>query len=189
MLDSLLQSDKELFLYLNGLGNTSWDGFWMGLSDKWTSIPIYLVLLFLSYKALGLKRTILLLATVGILITVTDQLSNFFKYGVRRLRPCFEADLQEQMRLVKGYCGGKFGFYSAHASNTMAVAVFFISLLGSRFRFLWPLLVLWSLAIAYSRVYIGVHYPLDILGGALAGLFIGWLFSRLYSLAVNKFNL
>lgn len=189
MLDSLLQSDKELFLYLNGLGNTSWDGFWMGLSDKWTSIPLYLVLLFLSYRALGLKRTLLLLAAVGVLITVTDQLSNFFKYGVRRLRPCFEADLQEQMRLVKGYCGGKFGFYSAHASNTMAVAVFFISLLGSRYRFLWPLLALWSLAIAYSRVYIGVHYPLDILGGVLAGLFIGWLFSRLYSLAVNKFNL
>jgi len=189
MLDSLLQSDKELFLFLNGLGKTGWDGFWMGLSDKWMALPLYLLLFILSYKSLGPKKLLLLLVAVALLITVSDQLSNFFKYGIQRPRPCFEAGIQEQIRLVKGYCGGKFGFYSAHASNTMAVAVFFISLLGSRYRFLAPVLLLWAVLVAYSRIYIGVHYPLDVLGGAMAGFLLGWLFARLYSLALNKFKI
>lgn len=189
MLESLLHTDKELFLFLNGLGKTGWDGFWMGISVKWMSLPLYLLLLILSYRSLGIKKLLLLLVAVALLITVSDQLSNFFKYGVQRLRPCFEDDIQLQMRLVKGYCGGKFGFYSAHASNTMAVAVFFITLLGSRYRFLTPLLILWAVLVAYSRIYIGVHYPLDVLGGTIAGLFIGWLFARLYFLALNKYKL
>jgi undecaprenyl-diphosphatase len=189
MLESLLQQDKELFLFLNGLGNESWDGFWMALSLKWTSIPLYLVLLIISYRVLGIKKTLLLLVAVTLLILVTDQLSNFFKYGVQRLRPCFESALQSQIRLVKGYCGGKYGFYSAHASNSMAIAIFLITLLGRRSGFLSPLLIIWALALAFSRIYLGVHYPLDVISGALAGLVMGWIFARLFGLAVHKLQL
>jgi undecaprenyl-diphosphatase len=189
MLESLLHQDKELFLFLNSLGSNSWDSFWMTLSLKWTSIPLYIVLLIFSYRLLGLKKTLLLLVTVTLLITVTDQLSNFFKYGVQRLRPCFESGIQSEIRLVKGYCGGRYGFYSAHASNSMAIAIFFITLFGRHYRFLTPLLLVWALALAFSRIYLGVHYPLDVIAGAFAGMVIGWVFARLFGLAVHKLRL
>ncbi len=189
MLDALLQLDQKLFLYLNGLGSPAWDGFWMAVTNKFTAIPLYFLLLVVSYRFFGLKKTLWLCLAIALMITVTDQLSNFFKLGVQRLRPCHELSLQPAMRLVKGYCGGKFGYYSAHASNSMAVAFFFTVLLGKNYRLAGPLLILWALAVAYSRIYIGVHYPLDVVSGALAGLLIGWLFARLYTLALKRFRL
>lgn len=189
MLDTLLRYDKELFLFLNGLGTAGWDGFWMALTNKWTSIPLYLILLLLSLKALGMKKTLVLLISVALLITATDQLTNFFKLGVGRLRPCFEPGVQEYMRLVKGSCGGRFGFYSAHASNAMGVAIFFTLAVGPRFRWLGPVLIIWALAVAYSRIYIGVHYPLDVLAGVATGLLMGWLFARLFTFALQQFRL
>ncbi len=185
-MDSILQYDQQLFLYLNRLGTQPWDGFWMGLSNKWVSMPVYLLLLFLSYRQFGLKKTLVMILALTLLITATDQLSNFFKYGLQRLRPCYEPSLEGSFRLVKGYCGGKYGFYSAHASNFMGVAVFFTMILGRGRSWLAFLLILWALAIGYSRIYIGVHYPLDVLAGALAGMLLGWLFARLLVLALQK---
>lgn len=188
MLEELVQIDKEFFLYLNGLGAPSWDTFWQFVSHKFSAIPIYLFLLILSFQKLGLKRTILLVLTVGILITVSDQLSNFFKYGVARLRPCHDPEVSSLMRLVKSYCGGKFGYYSAHASNSFALAIFFGLMLRSQIWFIGLALVLWALFVAYSRIYIGVHFPLDVLTGSLIGAFLGWLFAKLYIFALRNFS-
>ena len=112
MLEELLHLDKDFFLYLNGLGADSWDNFWQFVSNKFSAIPIYVFLLILSYQKYGLKSTMLMLVSVGLLITVSDQLSNLFKYGVGRLRPCHDPDILEVMRLVKSYCGGQFGYFS-----------------------------------------------------------------------------
>lgn len=189
MLEELLQLDKELFLFLNGLGTSDWDGFWMFVTNKFSAIPIYLVLLVLTYRQLGLRKTLVVLGTIAILILVTDQLANFFKYGVQRLRPCYDQEVSPVMRLVKASCGGKFGYFSAHAANTFALASFFSFLLKSKFRFIGLLLFLWAGIVAYSRVYIGVHFPLDVLTGAVIGLGMGWLFAKLYIFALNKFQL
>lgn len=186
MLKTLLEYDREVFLFLNGLGSQGWDAFWLALSDKWIAIPLYAMLLWLSLKAFGIKKTLLLLVAVALLITASDQLANFFKYGVQRPRPCHEESLQGVLRLVKAGCGGKFGYYSAHASNTMAAALFFTVLLGHRYKILIPVLLLWAIAVAFSRIYLGVHYPLDVLSGGLAGAFLGWLFAKLYLLALKK---
>ena len=188
MLDQLIYLDRELFLFLNNLGTDSWDGFWLTITNKWTSIPIYLLLLILSYKHLGIKKTLWVLVSVALLITCTDQLANFFKYGVRRLRPCHEEDLLDSMRLVKAYCGGKFAFFSAHAANSFAIATFFVMLLKSKFRLFPFLLLFWALLVAYSRIYIGVHYPLDVITGSLIGALFGWLFYKLYIFAMQKFS-
>ena len=188
MLDQLLHLDRVLFLSLNNLGSESWDGFWLAVTNKWTSIPVYLILLIISYRFLGIKKTLLLLVCVGLLITCTDQLANFFKYGVRRLRPCHEEDLIGKMRLVKAYCGGKFAFFSAHAANSFALASFFIFLLKKRINYFAILILLWALLVAYSRIYIGVHYPLDVLTGLLIGSLFGWLFYKLYIFALQKFS-
>ncbi|RKR12268.1 undecaprenyl-diphosphatase [Maribacter vaceletii] len=187
MLEELVQLDKTLFLQLNNLGTPIWDSFWLFITNKVNSIPLYVILLFVSYKQLGLKKTLLLLVTVGIMIGVTDQLANFFKYGVQRLRPCHDTEVNSLMRLVKSYCGGKYGYFSAHAANSFAVAIFFTNLLRSKIKYIAVFLLIWAAMVAYSRVYIGVHFPLDILTGTGIGLFLGWLFTKLYIFALQKF--
>ncbi len=126
---------------------------------------------------------------VALLITVSDQLSNFFKYGIGRLRPCHDPELMDLVRLVKSRCGGKFGYFSAHAANSFALAVFFGPILKSQWRAIWVVLLVWACFVAYSRVYIGVHFPLDILTGAALGSLFGWLFSKLFIFALRKFSL
>ncbi|MBT8272014.1 MAG: phosphatase PAP2 family protein, partial [Bacteroidia bacterium] len=118
MLDSILEYDKELFLYLNNLGSPAWDGFWLVVTNKFTFIPLYLLLLILIYRKLGLKSMLLLLPVIIIMITFTDQVTNLFKHGFERPRPCRDSDLAELMRFVSDRCG-RYGFFSGHSSNSM----------------------------------------------------------------------
>jgi undecaprenyl-diphosphatase len=189
MLEELLHLDQEVFVYLNNLGSTGWDGFWMFMTNKWSSIPLYILLLILAFRSLGLKKTLMLLVSIALLITVSDQLSNFFKIGVGRLRPCYDPDLSGLIRLVKATCGGKYGYFSAHASNSFAIAIFFIYLFRKSYLVLVWLLLLWALVVSYSRIYVGVHFPLDVLSGAMVGSLMGWLFYRLYMLTLNRFHI
>ena len=189
MLDELILADQELFLYLNNLGSESWDSFWLAITDKFVSIPVYALLLFLILKYFGIKRTLVILVFVALLITSTDQLANFFKYGVQRLRPCYEEGIFEAMRLVKSSCGGKFGYFSAHAANSFALASFFGLLLRPQLKYVGLILILWAGFVAYSRIYIGVHYPLDLISGALVGMLFGWLFYRLHIFVQTKYAL
>ncbi|MGB6153723.1 MAG: phosphatase PAP2 family protein [Pricia sp.] len=189
MLDQLLQYDKEFFLFLNGLGNETWDPFWMLMTNKVGAINIgvYVLLLLLSYLHFGLKKTVLAVVTVVLMITVTDQLANLFKYGIARLRPCYDPEVSEAMRLVKSHCGGKFGYFSAHAANHFAVAFFFASVLKPKFRYLGIFLMFWAFLVAYSRIYIGVHFPLDVVSGAVIGLILSGLSVKFFIFAQAKF--
>lgn len=189
MLEELVQLDREVFIFLNNLGSSEWDGFWMFLTNKWSAIPLYLFLLILSFKQYGAKKLIFLVVSVVLLITVTDQLSNFFKYGVQRLRPCYDPEISEVMRLVKGYCGGRFSYFSAHAANTSALAVFFAILFSSNYKFVGIFLIVWAALVSYSRIYIGVHFPLDIITGMTVGGLFGWLFTKLYIFAIHKYRI
>lgn len=188
-MDQGIALDRNLFLFLNGLGNPQWDAFWLGMSDKWAAIPLYIIMLAFSYRVLGIKKTGLLLVTIAILILASDQLANFFKYGVQRLRPCYDPDLSTLVRLVKPSCGGKFSFYSAHAANSFAVAFFFFKAFRKYRYSLGLILLLWAFLVGYSRIYLGVHFPLDVLAGFLFGGFLGWLFVNLFIFAQHKFNL
>ncbi|MBC2839977.1 phosphatase PAP2 family protein [Robiginitalea sp. SC105] len=186
MWQALRDLDREWFLKLNGTGTEAWDGFWLFLSDKWLAIPFYLLLLLVAWRDLGWRRLLLLLLFVALLITCTDQLSNFFKVGVGRLRPCHDPALQPFVRLVKDSCGGRFGYFSAHAANALGLAAFFTTLWGRR-RLGWGvLLLLWASAVGFSRVYLGVHFPFDVLTGFAAGALFGWLFARLFTFARQK---
>ncbi len=188
MLEQVIHYDKDFFIFLNNLGNPSWDTFWLFITNKWSSIPVYVVLAVLFFKNYGLKKIILLVVIIALLITVTDQLANIFKYGFQRLRPCHDTDVRDLMRLVQNSCGGKFGFFSAHASNSFGVAFFFTHLLKNSYKHIGYLLLSWAILVAYSRIYVGVHFPLDILTGALIGLLCSWLFVKLYIFAIHKIN-
>jgi undecaprenyl-diphosphatase len=95
----------------------------------------------------------------------------------------------EVMRLVRDRCGGRFGFFSGHASNTMALAIFIGATLHSKYKFLIYVMVVWALGMGYSRIYVGAHYPLDILCGAIFGAFSGTLFFQLQRFVQKRFQL
>ena len=180
MLEELLKYDTDLFLFLNNLGSESWDGFWLFVTHKLSSIPLYLVLLYFLWKHFQWKTTLLILVCVAIMITATDQLANLFKYILfERPRPCRVEPLQDQMRMVADGCG-RFGYFSAHAASSMAVAVFVGLLLRKYYTYLPFALLFWAVIIAYSRIYVGVHYPLDIITGMFFGGMIGWLFYKVW---------
>ena len=188
MIEQLLEYDTQLFLFLNNLGTESWDPFWRIVTEKWSSIPLYLVLLLLSYKHFQLKGTLVLLVCAALLITATDQLANLFKYVLfQRPRPCRVAALQEVMRFVADGCG-RYGYFSAHAASSMGAAVFLGLIFQKWYKYLPFLLLLWAVLTAYSRIYLGVHYPLDIITGMFFGGLLGWIFYKLHLWAQQKFN-
>lgn len=189
MFEELVQLDIDLFVYLNGLGTESWDAFWMFYTTKFNWIPFYGLLLYLFYKRLTIKMFLITILVIVLMITFTDQITNLFKRVlVMRSRPCYNPDIENIIRLVKNSCGGKHGYFSGHASNSMAVAIFTSLMLRSKYKYLPYILVVWAMAMGYSRIYVGVHYPLDVLSGMLFGAISGFLFYKLFSYLQYRFE-
>ncbi len=187
MLERIIEIDTELLIYLNNLGSSGWDGFWMFMTTTVTSIPVYAVVLFFLYKYYGLKKMLIALVFVALLITISDQTANLFKYGFERLRPCHNENVQGLIRLVKPYCGGKFSFFSAHASTSMAIAVFCSLLLRKHLKYISYFLIIWALLVGYSRIYIGVHFPFDVLFGFLLGTTAAIILYKLIQIVFRRY--
>lgn len=183
MLDKIGSLDQELFIYLNGLGSETYDGLWLLITKQINWIPLFVLLLYLIFKKLGTKQTLCLILFVAILLVFTDQITNLFKNGVQRLRPCNNPDINTKIRIVQ--FRSSFSFFSGHAANTMAVATFLYQIFKKDFKYFW-LLFLWPLIFAYSRIYLGLHYPLDIICGYLFGATLGFLMFKFYRMVQKR---
>lgn len=179
MLDFLNKLDTDLFLLINSFHNDFFDVLMVYVSAKFFWIPLYLFLLYLIIKELK-WRAVLVLIAVALLVTISDQLSvHLFKNVFERLRPCHNPDLSLIVHTVEK-CGGQFGFISSHAANSFALAFFISNLLRQKYSWIGWLMYVWATLVIYSRIYLGVHYPGDVIVGAVFGLLIGWMVLLLY---------
>jgi undecaprenyl-diphosphatase len=180
----LEQLDQQLFLFLNSLNSPFWDKIMYAVSGKIIWFPFYLaILIWLGYKQRRKFPVILLFIIVA--ATLADQVSvQLFKNVFHRLRPCHEPALQGLVHLVNGECGGLYGFVSSHATNAFNVAL--LGIMFVRKRWFTISIILWALIVGYSRIYLGVHYPGDVICGSLLGALIGWGVYKMYELTDNK---
>jgi undecaprenyl-diphosphatase len=188
MLQSLIEADRKLFLLINQANDPVIDFIMFWATDKWIWVPFYIWLLYILIKNYG-KKIFVLLIVVALLITISDQVSVMIKDLTQRLRPCRDPFFTGMIHLVNESCGGQYGFISSHACNTMALAVFITGILPEASRWFKAEIFAYVVLVCYSRIYLGAHFPGDIIGGWILGTILGFIaifICRKYILKLEK---
>jgi undecaprenyl-diphosphatase len=181
MIEAIKTLDTDLLLGINAMHSSFLDDVMWFFSKSWPTVLIALVFGFLFYKKHSYKKAIEFLLGCALVFACTDFSTNVIKNSVKRYRPTHTVDIQSQIHLVNNYSGGKYGFFSAHTANTFGLItyIFFcLNWLNKKYK---SLLFLYPLMVGYSRIYLGVHFPSDILMGIVSGLFFGWLIYKIMS--------
>ncbi|OIP84262.1 MAG: hypothetical protein AUK44_03195 [Porphyromonadaceae bacterium CG2_30_38_12] len=164
--------DKQLFLFLNSFHNGFFDLFMSAVSAKIVWLPFYISLLYIIIRSLG-KQSIWVILTLILCVVIADQVSSgIIKNAVQRLRPSHNPDFENFIHLVNGHKSGLYGFVSSHASNAVGLAT--LSALLIRNKSYSITVAIWAGIVMYSRIYLGVHYPLDVIGGATVGALVAF---------------
>ena len=189
ILSTLNHIDTQLFLFLNGIHSPFFDLVFQWITERYSWIAFYLilgVLVFIKFK----WRGFILTPFIALLIIFSDQFSVLlFKDVFMRLRPCHNPELANLVHTINGACGGQYGFVSSHAANTFALAIFVGFIFKKQIGWLLYFMLIWAIVVSYSRIYVGVHYPGDVLGGALLGSIISFLIWKTLVYFNNYFNL
>jgi undecaprenyl-diphosphatase len=186
MLEKLIALDKKLFVFLNGLGSETYDDLWLIITGKAIWFPLILTISYLLLKKIGWKNIVIVTLFVLALILICDQSANLFKSTFQRLRPCNDPAINGFIRVVKK--SYSFSFFSAHAANSLGSTVFIFILLKRFYRYSY-LIFLFPLIFAYSRIYLGVHFPLDIIAGFIFGIITSLLLFSLFIRFEKKYEL
>ena len=182
-LDQIIEYDKELFIYLNSFGSEPWDDFWVFVTNQFSWIPLFLLLFYFIFKAYGWKKGLVLVLVAAALVTFSDQFVNFIKDTFERLRPNNDPTINKIIRILKR--SKDFSFVSGHSTTSFAVTTYMILTLKKYYKYTF-LLLIWPILFAYSRIYVGVHFPIDIFMGMLVGIVIGFLFYNLSLFFLKK---
>ena len=186
MLENIISNDQQLLIYLNNLGTEFLDPVFMYITHQINWWPFFLVLIFLLLKKISLKQFGLLVLVLAIFFLFTDQTTNLVKNTVMRLRPVNEPLVEPYLRVLMKR--GSFSFFSGHASNSSGATLIIFLILRKYYKYAW-LIFFFPLLFAYTRIYLGLHYPLDILCGYIFGISSGFLFYCLFRYINNKYKL
>ncbi len=174
----------DLFTRMNFDGGQGLDSFFWFVSGMWMWVPVCIVAIWLLYRNLGWKYTLVAIVFIALSIVAADHVANFFKKFAPRLRPTHEPQLEGLVHMVNGYKGGSYGTMSAHAATVFTFVAMTIRLIRSNIYAFF--VVLWALLVSYSRIYLGVHYPLDVFYGIVAGMALGSVTVHLLRIAIFK---
>jgi len=186
MLQTLKEWDRELFIYLNGLGIERFDSFWIFVTQIETWTPLFLLFFILFFYKHGAKKGFLLVLFTIVTFAVTITFTNLVKEYIARLRPNNVEALSEFIRILQKPTN--YSFFSGHASSSFAVTTFVALSLRTKTRWIY-LAYLWPLIFVLSRIYVGVHYPSDLFVGALVGTSIAFLFYKLWKLLLQRIEM
>ena len=187
MLDWLIELDKELLLAINGWNSSFFDPIMVFISHHLSGIPIYVALVYMIFRNRDTKTAIVMFAAVILTFALTDLLAvHLFKNNFERFRPGWDPTIEHLVRLLENK-GGKYGFISNHAANFFGLAVISSGIVMKRWYTVF--ILCWAAAVAYSRVYVGKHFPGDVICGAMFGALVGWLIVMLFRFIVKKYNL
>lgn len=178
MLD-IIQKDKILLTFLNNLGSDNWDFLWLTITNQLSWSPLFIFVIYLVFKKFGWRRGGFALLSMVLLVAFSDQFTNLIKNTFERLRPNNDPEIKYLLRTLIN--PQSYSFMSGHATTSTFFSVFVILLLRKHYKYIY-MIVFFPLVFSYSRLYLGVHFPLDI----LVGILIGILFANLYFLLFKK---
>ncbi len=190
MWQSLIEIDKSFFYFVNStLSNPFFDLILPFFRNSKNWIPLYIIIIFLAYRNKGIKYTFHIVLLAGITIFLSDYIiANNFKHFFERLRPCNDDTMSVHLLLKK--CGSGFSFVSAHACNHFAIAFIINQVLHLRFKHTYFIVYIWAAIISFAQVYVGVHFPFDVICGGILGASVGWFTTSILSpILIRKLNI
>ncbi|WP_422083892.1 phosphatase PAP2 family protein [Ulvibacterium sp.] len=177
MLEKILQWDRDTFIYLNNLGIEEYDFFWSTVTNISTWIPLFILFFIIIYRKYPKREALFVSLTIIALVFFITTATDMTKEYVARLRPNNDSQVNTLIRILK--TPTTYSFFSGHASSSFSVTTLVVLFLHKRFKWCWFFYV-WPLLFAASRIYVGVHYPVDIIVGALVGVLSAFLFYTMY---------
>jgi len=183
MFETLIQKDKQFLIYLNNLGSEQWDPFWLFITNQLNWAPLFLLIIFLIFKNLGWKKGGFLFLFLVFMVAFSDQFTNLIRVTFERLRPNNDTSINHLLRtLIRPQ---SYSFTSGHATTSTAFSMFAYLFFKDKYKYM-KFIFIFPIIFAYSRLYLGVHFPIDIISGATVGSIIGVTFYKLHKLLQRK---